>query len=78
MYSHQTWGDYIRNVIDYDYLAHARLRLNKITMYSITITFESNLDYNCDYIYFETFSEKNTNPFAWFRISIISDNIRYE
>jgi len=30
----QTWGDYITNVIDYDYLPPARLRLriNKITM----------------------------------------------
>jgi len=58
----QTWGDYIINVIDYDYLLHARLqlrlRINKITMYSITITFESNHDYNRDYIYLETFSEK--------------------
>jgi len=27
-------------------------------MYSITITFESNHDYNRDYIYLETFSEK--------------------
>jgi len=25
-------GDYIANLIDYDYLPHARLRLNKITM----------------------------------------------
>jgi len=32
--THQTWGDYVTNVIDYDYLAPARLRLqiNKITM----------------------------------------------
>jgi len=46
----QTWGDFITNVIDYDYLPHARLRLriNKITMYTITITFESNHDYNRD------------------------------
>jgi len=30
----QTWGDYSTNVIDYDYLPPARLRLriNKITM----------------------------------------------
>jgi len=30
----QTWGDYNTNVIGYDYLLHARLRLriNKITM----------------------------------------------
>jgi len=61
----QTWGEYITNVIDYDYdhLPHARLRLriNKIVMYSITITitFESNHDYTRDYIYLETFSEKN-------------------
>jgi len=52
----QTWGDYITNVIDYDYLPHARLRINKITMYSITITFESNHDYNRDYIYLEALS----------------------
>jgi len=29
---HGTRGDYITNVIDYDYLPHARLRMNKITM----------------------------------------------
>jgi len=45
-------------------------------MYSITITFESNHDYNRDYIYLETFSEKKT--FAWFQVNIISDNVRYE
>jgi len=28
----QTWGDYSTNVIDYDFLPHARLRINKITM----------------------------------------------
>jgi len=34
----QTWGDYSTNVIDYDYLPSARLqlRINKITMESIT------------------------------------------
>ena len=47
-------------------------------MYSIAITFEINHDYNRDYIYLETFSEKKQNPFAWFQVSIISDNIRYE
>jgi len=32
--SRQTWGDYSTNVIDYDYLPPAplRLRINKITM----------------------------------------------
>jgi len=36
----QTWRDYITNVINYDYLPPARLRLriNKITIKSITIT----------------------------------------
>jgi len=34
----QTWGDYITNAINYDYLPHAQLRITKITMYSITIT----------------------------------------
>jgi len=34
-YGQQTCRDYITNVIDY--LLHARLRINKITMYSITI-----------------------------------------
>jgi len=31
---YQTWDDYSTNVIDYNYLPHARLRLriNKITM----------------------------------------------
>jgi len=28
----QTWGDYSTNVIDYNYLPPARLRLNKIPM----------------------------------------------
>jgi len=31
----ETWGDYITNVIYYDYLSHTtrlRLRINKITM----------------------------------------------
>jgi len=38
----QTWGDYNTNVIDYDYdylpPGRLRLRINKITMQSITIT----------------------------------------
>jgi len=34
---YQTWGDYSTNVIDYDYLPLARLRLNKIAMLSITL-----------------------------------------
>ena len=38
---------------------------------------ESNHDYNRDYNCLETFSEKK-KPFAWFHVSIISDNVRYE
>jgi len=37
MPGYQTWGDYSTNVIDYDYLLLARLRINKITKV-ITIT----------------------------------------
>jgi len=40
LYAYHTWGGYITNAIDYNYLLPARLRLriNKITMQSITIT----------------------------------------
>jgi len=43
---HQTWGYYNTNVIDYDYLPPARLRINKITTITlevITITFVLNI-----------------------------------
>jgi len=36
-------------------------------MYSIAITFEINHDYNRDYIYLETFSEKNKTHLRGFR-----------
>jgi len=39
---------------------------------------ESNFDYNRDYICIETSSEQKQNPFAWFDVSIFSDNIQYE
>ena len=45
---------------------------------------ESNHDYNRNYIYFETSSERKQNPFAWFYVSrfdlsrILSGNIQYE
>jgi len=38
---------------------------------------ESNRDYNRDYIYLETSSEQKQTQFAWFDVSIFSDNIRY-
>jgi len=38
----------------------------------------SNHDYNRVYICLETSSESTQNSFAWFDVSIFSDNIRYE
>ena len=78
--SKQTWGDYSTNVIDYDYLPPARLRLriNKIANAIDYDYIESNHDYSRVYICLETTSERKQNPFAWFDVSIFSDNIRYE
>jgi len=89
----QTWSDYSTNVIDYDYLppARLRLRLRLLSTCPITITnkqnhnvidydydyVESNHDYNHDYICLETSSERKQMPFAWFDVSIFSDNVRY-
>jgi len=68
-----------------------RLRLRLLATCSITITnkqnhnaidydydyIESNHDYNRDHIVLETSSEQKQTPFAWFDVSIFSDNIRY-
>jgi len=67
-----------------------RVRIRLLATCSITITnkqnnhvidydhIESNNNYNRDDICLETFSERKQNPFAWFYVSIISDNLRYE
>jgi len=66
--SKQICGDYSTNVIDYDYLPHARLRLrlrfaneqnNNIIDYDYI---ESNQHYNRDYICLETFSKRKQKP----------------
>jgi len=66
-----------------------RLLLRLLSTCSITITnkqnhnvidydyIDSNHDYNRDYIGFETSSEQKQTPFAWFDVSIFSDNIPY-
>jgi len=38
---------------------------------------ESNNNYNCDYICLETSSEQKQNPFAWFDVNILPDNVQY-
>jgi len=38
---------------------------------------ESNHDYNRDYICLEISLERKQAPFAWFDVSIFSDNVRY-
>jgi len=38
---------------------------------------ESNHDYNLDYICLDASSERKQTRFAWFDVSIFSDNIRY-
>jgi len=65
-------------------------RLRLLATCSITITnnqnrnvidydcIESNHNYNRDYVCLETSSERKQNPFAWFDVSIFSNNIRYE
>jgi len=70
-------------------LQHECNRLQLLASCSITITnkrnrnvidydfIENNHDYNRDYICFKTSSERKQNPFAWFDVSIFSDNIRY-
>jgi len=71
-------------------LEHKCDRLRLLATCSVTITnkqnlnaidydyIESNHDYSRDYICLETSSERKQNPFAWFDVSIFSDNIRYE
>jgi len=71
-------------------LHHKCNQLRLLATCSITITnqqnhnkidydyVESNHDYNRDYICLETSSERKQNPFAWFDVSMFSDNIRYE
>jgi len=66
-----------------------RLRLRLLATCSITITnkqnynvidydyLESNHDYNRDYICLEISLERKQAPFAWFDVSIFSDNVRY-
>ena len=68
----QTWGDYNTNVIGYNYLPPARLRLriNKIANVIDYDYVESNHDYNRDYFSLQTSSERKHNPFAWFDVSI--------
>jgi len=68
---------------------HKCNRLRLLATCSITITnkqnhyvidydyIESNHDYNRDYICLETSSERKQTPFAWFDVSIFSNNIRY-
>jgi len=70
-------------------LQHKFNRLRLLATCSITITnkqnhnvidydyIESNQDCNRDYICLETSSERKQTPFAWFDVSIFSDNIRY-
>jgi len=67
-----------------------RLRLRLLATCSITITNKqnhnvidydyivSNHDYNREYTCLPTSSERKQNPFEWFHLSIVSDNIRYE
>jgi len=78
------------NQSDMGRLHHKCNWLRLIATCSITITnkqnhividydyIESNHDYNRDYTCHETSSEQKQNPFAWFDVSILSNNVWYE
>jgi len=87
-----TWQQTFRKSPDMGRLQHKCNRLRLLATCSITITNKQNHnvidydyivldydhDYNLDYICLEISSERKQTPFAWFDVSIFSDNIRYE